>query len=134
MSELYETKISDIRWWMYDIPGNSGWIIYYVCVAGLIKRGFNLFVVAALVPAILMLIGIMELRRGQKTYGTRYSPLPSRYDRAAVRGPIGQEISGKQALFCRNPYDRGLCIGEDRPSQKQAVAHGAGTKGALRRL
>ena len=30
-NELYESKISDARWWIYDIPGNIGWIIYFVC-------------------------------------------------------------------------------------------------------
>lgn len=61
MSEMYESKISDARWWLYDIPGNIGWMMYYVCVVRLIRRGLNLFTVAALVPAILMLVGIIEL-------------------------------------------------------------------------
>ena len=61
MKELYETKISDARWWLYDIPGNIGWIIYYVCYVRLVLQGFNLFTVASSVPAVLMLIGIIEL-------------------------------------------------------------------------
>ena len=58
---LYESKISDARWWIYDIPGNIGWIIYFVCFARLVRQGLNPFTVAALVPAVLMLIGIIEL-------------------------------------------------------------------------
>lgn len=61
MNELYETKISDMCWWLYDIPGNIGWIIYYVCCVRLMMRGWDLFAVVALVPAVAMLIGIIEL-------------------------------------------------------------------------
>jgi len=40
MNRLYETKISDKRWYLYDIPGNVGWIAYIVCVIlGFIKHG-----------------------------------------------------------------------------------------------
>lgn len=60
-NELYESKISDARWWIYDIPGNIGWIIYFVCFARLVRQGLNPFTVAVLVPAVLMLIGIIEL-------------------------------------------------------------------------
>ena len=38
---LYETKISDTRWWAYDIPGNAGWIAYLVCLFHSLKRGLN---------------------------------------------------------------------------------------------
>ena len=61
MSEMYESRISDARWWLYDIPGNIGWIIYDVCFVRLVRQGFNLFTVAALVPAVLILVGIIEL-------------------------------------------------------------------------
>ena len=27
---MYETKISTVRWIMYDIPGNIGWILYII--------------------------------------------------------------------------------------------------------
>ena len=61
MNELYETKISTARWIAYDIPGNIGWMIYFVCFVRLVRQGFNLLTVAPLVPAFLMLIGIIEL-------------------------------------------------------------------------
>ncbi|MEE3450404.1 MAG: hypothetical protein VZR27_06860 [Acutalibacteraceae bacterium] len=61
MNETYETKISNARWILYDIPGNIGWIVYIVCTAVLLKEKGSLFTVAAFVPAIIMLVGIAEL-------------------------------------------------------------------------
>ena len=58
---LYESKISTRRWMVYDILGNAGWIIYFVCLGLLLKRGIHAFFVITAVPAILMLIGIAEL-------------------------------------------------------------------------
>lgn len=65
--KFYETKISDIRWIAYDIPGNIGWITYFV---GLIlcfvkKPDFMQYwemksiVILFVIPAVLM--GIIEL-------------------------------------------------------------------------
>ena len=61
MYDLYETKISDGRWWAYDIPGNAGWIVYFVCVVRLIRHGLHGFTIITLIPAALMLLGILEL-------------------------------------------------------------------------
>ena len=58
---IYETKISDARWWAYDLPGNAGWIAYLVCLVKGLKRGLNGFNMAALVPAGWMLLGVGEL-------------------------------------------------------------------------
>ena len=58
---LYETKISDERWWAYDIPGNAGWIAYLVCLFHILKRGLNTYNMAALLPGGLMLLGVGEL-------------------------------------------------------------------------
>ncbi len=58
---MYETKISDGRWIAYDIPGNIGWIAY---ITGLILAMINkvdLISVIEVVPAILMLTGVIEL-------------------------------------------------------------------------
>ncbi len=57
----YETKISDARWWAYDIPGNIGWIVYLVCLVKNLRRGLNPFNAAALLPGCLMLSGVGEL-------------------------------------------------------------------------
>ena len=59
--QLYETDISDARWIAYDIPGNVGWIVYIVCAAMFIRSGLSAFSIAALVPALFMVVGIVEL-------------------------------------------------------------------------
>lgn len=67
--ELYETKITDLRWIAYDIPGNIGWIAYF---AGLIlcfvkrpdfmlHKGMAGIVFLSMIPAVFMAIGIIEL-------------------------------------------------------------------------
>ncbi len=69
MKQLYETRISDGRWIAYDLPGNVGWITYFVVlILCFIKRlefmRFSVMrgiVIAAILPALLMLIGIVEL-------------------------------------------------------------------------
>ena len=58
---IYETRISDERWWAYDIPGNAGWIAYLACLFQSLKRGLNTFNIAALLPGGLMLLGVGEL-------------------------------------------------------------------------
>ncbi len=58
---IYETKISDARWWAYDIPGNAGWIAYLACLFQSLKRGLNTFNIAALLPGGLMGLGVVEL-------------------------------------------------------------------------
>ena len=58
---IYETRISDERWWAYDIPGNAGWIAYLACLFHSLKRGLNTFNIAALLPGDLMGLGVGEL-------------------------------------------------------------------------
>ena len=58
---IYETKISDARWWAYDIPGNAGWIAYLACLFQSLKSGLNTFNMAALLPGGLMGLGVGEL-------------------------------------------------------------------------
>ena len=66
---MYETKISDGRWMAYDIPGNLGWIAYFTgLLLSFLKKPefmdsrvlFALLLVAV-IPALMMLIGILEL-------------------------------------------------------------------------
>ena len=57
----YETKISDARWIAYDIPGNVGWITYIVCTILCLRNGVDALSIAAIVPAVLMLVGVAEL-------------------------------------------------------------------------
>ena len=68
-NELYETKISDARWYAYDLPGNIGWIAYLageVLIA--VKQPMFLhnpallfLAICAVIPAALMIVGIAEL-------------------------------------------------------------------------
>ncbi len=58
---MYESKISNARWIAYDLPGNAGWIAYIVCLILLMKRGVDVFTVIAIIPALFMLIGVVEL-------------------------------------------------------------------------
>ena len=69
MKEIYETKISDARWIAYDIPGNIGWILYFVgLVFCFIDQSqwsgsplMMTLLMIAVIPAVLMLVGILEL-------------------------------------------------------------------------
>ena len=61
MNELYETKISNARWVVYDILGNAGWIIWFICTVLSLKDGVSAFSVLTCLPAVFMLIGIAEL-------------------------------------------------------------------------
>ena len=61
---IYETKISDKRWIAYDIPGNIGWILYVVItIIVLIKKPVSVFGIVSAFPALLMLVGVIELIR-----------------------------------------------------------------------
>ncbi len=61
MNDLYETKIPTSRWWAYDLPGNAGWIIWLVCTWKCLAQGITVFSVLTLLPAVLMIIGIIEI-------------------------------------------------------------------------
>ena len=61
MNDLYETRISTGRWWAYDLPGNTGWIIWMICTWKCLAQGITVFSVVSLLPAILMITGIVEI-------------------------------------------------------------------------
>ena len=69
MDELYETKISNGRWIVYDIPGNIGWIMYIVAlILSFVEQpGFmeipllKVCMAVGILPAVAMLVGIAEL-------------------------------------------------------------------------
>ena len=66
---IYETLISDARWWAYDIPGNIGWILYLTCLLQcfVMRPEFLeiplvlISLVIGILPAIAMVVGIAEL-------------------------------------------------------------------------
>ena len=59
--KVYESKISAGRWIAYDLPGNVGWIIWIVCLVMLMSREITWFSALSIIPAILMLLGVIEL-------------------------------------------------------------------------
>ena len=61
MKAKYRTTISDKRWIAYDIPGNIGWITWLICTVKGIREKGVLRSIAAIVPAVFMLIGVCEL-------------------------------------------------------------------------
>lgn len=61
MRELYEMRLSDAQWWACDIPGNIGWIVWIACAVLCLLDGITLFSVLAVLLALLMLAGVIEL-------------------------------------------------------------------------
>ncbi len=61
MNVLYESKLPAKHWIAYDLPGNAGWIVWIVCLILLLRKGISWFSLLALIPAIFMLIGVIEL-------------------------------------------------------------------------
>ena len=59
--DTYRTTISDKRWIAYDVPGNIGWITWLVCAVRGLREKRDIHSLAALVPAVLMLTGVVEL-------------------------------------------------------------------------
>ena len=66
---LYKSDISTVRWIAYDLPGNVGWILYFVGLILLFGDQpeymsdaiMTVLAVISIIPAILMLVGIAEL-------------------------------------------------------------------------
>lgn len=61
MNELYETKISDKRWMAYDVPGNIGWILWLYGTYAILKQEIGIYPLLNLIPAFLMITGVIEL-------------------------------------------------------------------------
>lgn len=66
---LYKSDISTARWIAYDLPGNVGWILYFVGLILLLVNSpeyianavMAVFEAISIIPALLMLVGIIEL-------------------------------------------------------------------------
>ena len=66
---VYESHISTARWLIYDVPGNVGWIMYLVCLIQCFVKwpAFMeiplvwLSVMVGIIPAVAMVVGIVEL-------------------------------------------------------------------------
>mgnify|MGYP007101916814 CR=1 FL=1 len=62
---MYETKISAVRWIIYDIPGNIGWILYLAGYGRLLANdSFSQHLLTSIlltIPVIMIVIGIAEM-------------------------------------------------------------------------
>lgn len=56
MNELYETRITTVRWLVYDLAGNAGWITWVVCTILCIKQDLTLGGIAGIPVSIIGLI------------------------------------------------------------------------------
>ena len=106
---IYETIISDARWWAYDIPGNIGWIMYLVCLIQCFVKwpAFMeiplvwLSVMVGIIPAVAMAVGIVELISERILKLDRILPKKRLYRGfgALTWGGLGGMIVGLIGLF-----------------------------------
>lgn len=106
---IYETNISDARWWAYDIPGNVGWIMYLVyllrCI--MIQPAFmqtplvRISLMVGILPGIAMAVGIVELISERIAKLDRILPKKRVYRGfgALTWGGVAGMIVGLNALF-----------------------------------
>ena len=118
---MYETKISDARWWAYDIPGNVGWILYIVClIQCFVKQPafmqtplVRISLVVGILPAIAIAVGIAELISERILKLDRILPKKRLYRGfgALTWGGFGGIVVGLSALFAgvRAGYSLGDC-------------------------
>lgn len=118
---IYETLISDARWWAYDIPGNIGWILYLICLLQcFVKRPEFLEIplvlislVIGILPAIAMVVGVAELISERIAKLDRILSKERLYRGfgALTWGGLGGIIVGLNALFAgfRGGYSLGEC-------------------------
>ena len=67
--QTFVTQITDARWMAYDLPGNVGWIAYITAlILALVRKPVWMevplmkgLILIAVIPAVMMLIGVAEL-------------------------------------------------------------------------
>lgn len=106
---IYETNISDARWWAYDVPGNVGWIMYLVClIQCFVKQPafiqtllVQISLIVGILPAIAMAVGIAELISERIAKLDRILPKKRVYRGfgALTWGGVGGMIAGLIGLF-----------------------------------
>lgn len=106
---IYETNISDARWWAYDIPGNVGWIMYLIClIQCFVKQPafmqtslVQISLLIGILPATAMVIGIVELISERMLKLDRILPKKRLYRGfgALTWGGFGGMVVGMNALF-----------------------------------
>lgn len=118
---IYETIISDARWWAYNIPGNIGWILYLVCLIQCFVKWpafmeiplVLLSVMVGILPAIAMVVGIAELISERIAKLDRILPKKRLYRGfgALTWGGFSGMIVGLTGMFAglRNSHSLGDC-------------------------
>lgn len=107
---MYETKISDARWIAYDIPGNIGWIVYIVTVIIALINKPDIFSYCAIIPSVLILIGIVELISERIAKLDRILPKARLYrgfgalTAGGALGVIFSAVNGHQRRFGESHY------------------------------
>ena len=106
---IYETNISDARWWAYDVPGNVGWIMYLICLFRCFVKHHafmdiplvRISLLIGILPAIAMLVGIVELISERILKLDRVLPKKRLYRGfgALTWGGFGGVVIGLNALF-----------------------------------
>ena len=118
---VYESHISTVRWLVYDVPGNVGWIMYLVCLIQCFVKwpAFMeiplvwLSVMVGIIPAVAMAVGIAELISERIAKLDRILPKKRLYRGfgALTWGGFGGMIVGLTGLFAglRNSHSLGDC-------------------------
>ena len=116
---MYKTDITPTRWIVYDIFGNVGWIAYYVVLVKCFAEkpefmqywGLAAVAVLAIIPALLMLVGLVEL-------------ISERIQKAGLCSAQGSRLQGLRGAESRRHHGRGSCAYRHRV--RADCGHGRG--------
>lgn len=106
MNVLYESKLPAKRWIAYDLPGNAGWIVWIVCLILLLKQGITWFSALAIIPAVLMLIGVIELiseRMAKLDWVLPKARLYRGFGSLTLGGSLGIPVSAAGLIAAQGP-------------------------------
>lgn len=119
--KVYESHIPTVRWLIYDVPGNVGWILYLIClILCFVKRPefmeiplVQISLLIGILPATAMVIGIVELISERMLKLDRILPKKRLYRGfgALTWGGFGGMVVGMNALFAgvRASYSLEAC-------------------------
>jgi len=118
---IYESHISTVRWIVYDVPGNVGWIMYLVCLIRCFVKCPEFMeislvlisLVIGILPAVALVVGIAELISERIAKLDRILPKKRLYRGfgALTWGGFAGMAVGLNALFAslRSGYSVGEC-------------------------
>ena len=103
---MYETNISNARWIAYDLPGNVGWIMYLVCTGQELQAGVTFPSLLSVMPAVMMLVGVVELISERIAKLDRVLPKKRLYrgfGALTFGGIAGAVVSAARLVLSRKP-------------------------------